>query len=304
MRRGARFREQRASEAGRRRHHDLGVHSAGRPDPAPRALANGAVGGTRERFEEILQGARVSGGCDENHGFDQLASPADPSGDLDRLGEAGGGKEVAQPDRESRRFREQAGAPGPGGSLDARQDLLRAGGSEPGEGGEASVAAGTGELGEGGDAEALPKPVDLLRPETGNAVERRERLGKTRPEVLEVREASGRYECRDLVEDRRADPGNLPERAVGDGGVDLARKGRERPGRIGIGPDLEFVLAGQPQELADLLQERGDLGPVQGRIPAGALPAGRPAATGASPSRFPASAFTAERRPEWIGAEP
>ena len=266
--RGPRFRDERASERRRRRHDELGREAAEEPEAASRALAGRGRFGARKRLEEVLDGAPLVGRSHEDRFLDELASSPDVSRDLDRAAEIRGRDQVAQADGEARRFGKEPGAAGPGGRGDPGQDLLRARGAEPLDGGEPPVPARGVEVGERRDVELLAQDVDLLRPESGDPVQGREGRRETRPEVFEVGKAAGGDEGRDLLEDRRSDPGDVAEGPVGDRRGDVPGKRGERARGVGIGADLELVFAGQAQEQADLLQERGDRRPLQEGIPA------------------------------------
>jgi hypothetical protein len=268
VRRGARFRDERAPERGSRGHDELGRKAAEEPQAASRAVPPRGVFGARKRFEEVLDGERIVGRGDEHRFSDELAAPPDVSRDLDRFAELRGADQVAQADGEASRLRKEPRAAGPAGRDDAGQDLLRARGTESRERGERSVAARGFEVGERRDSEPMAEDVDLPRSEARDPVQGRERRREPRSKVLEVREAPGGQKCGDLLEDRRADPGDAPEGPVGYRAGDVAGKGRERACRVGVGADFEFVLAGKAQQEADFLQERGGFRPLQEEVPA------------------------------------
>ena len=127
--------------------------------------------------------------------------------------------------------------------LDAFEDVCGGLLAEAGEGCYRTVLAGALEIRHGVDLQSIPEDFDFFRPEALD-VEKREDIGrKLLAEVVVVVEATVRGEFGDFFTGGLADAIDGCEPILGDQGLERLREGLQRAGGVGVGSDLEGILA-------------------------------------------------------------
>ena len=121
------------------------------------------------------------------------------------------------------------------------------------------ASAAACELVHGRDPELLVELADGLRAEPGDLEELDEARRDLRAEPLEIRHPAGRHELGDLVADRLADAADLRRVAGAVGGDEIDRAAADRVGGAVVGDRLERDLALDLEDVADLVEDPGEV---------------------------------------------
>jgi hypothetical protein len=109
------------------------------------------------------------------------------------------------------------------------------------------------------DVELVVDQFHGLGPQAGDLEQPDEARRDLRPEALVVDHVAGRHELGDLVADRLADAGDLRRVAGPIGGNQVNRAAPDRVGRPVVGDRLERDLALDLEDVADLMEDPGEV---------------------------------------------
>ena len=115
------------------------------------------------------------------------------------------------------------------------------------------------ELGHGGDPELLVELADGLRAEAGDPEQLHERRRDLGAKPLEIGHPAGRDELADLVADRPPDAGDLRRAAGAVRGDEVDRAPPDRVRGAVVGDRLERDLALDLEDVADLVEDPGEV---------------------------------------------